>query len=73
MNNKRVVIAVFLFLAILMCMFTVRDSTIKEYDWRVTSGANLNNDFIYFFKDINKIFIFRHKFINSRFNTINSI
>ncbi|MCQ2234054.1 MAG: hypothetical protein MJZ24_04850, partial [Paludibacteraceae bacterium] len=51
MNNKRVVIAVFLFLAILMCMFTVRDSTIKEYDWKVTSGANLNNDFIYFFKD----------------------
>ena len=50
-KNKSVVIAVSLLLALLICMFTVKDSVIKEHDWKVTSGADLKNDFIYFSED----------------------
>ena len=49
--SKSVVTAVSLLLAVLICMFTVRDSVIKEHDWKVISGANLKNDFIYFSED----------------------
>lgn len=51
MKKKSVVIAVSLLFALLICMFTVRNSAIKEHDWKVTSGASLQNDFIYFSKE----------------------
>lgn len=46
--NKIIITVVSLTLAILICMFTVRNSVIREQDWKVTGGANLKNDFIYF-------------------------
>lgn len=46
--NKTIVAAASLFLAVLICMFTVRNRVINEHDWKVTSGANLKNDFINF-------------------------
>ena len=49
--KKSIVALVSLFLVVLMCMFTVRNSAIRHYDWKVTSGADLKNDFIYFSKD----------------------
>lgn len=37
-----------IFSVILICIFTVRNNVIREYDWKVISGAELKNDFIYF-------------------------
>ncbi len=34
-----------------MSTISIRDSVIKEHDWKVTSGANLKNDFIYLAED----------------------
>lgn len=32
-------------------MFSVRNNVITEHEWKITSGADLKNDFIYFSKD----------------------
>lgn len=34
-----------------MSTISVRDSVIKAHDWKVTSGADQKNDFIYFSKE----------------------
>lgn len=47
-KNKRVIFVTTVLFVI--CLFTVRNSVIREHDWKVTSGANLKNDFIYFSK-----------------------
>lgn len=46
--NKTIVTVASLFLAVFICMFSVRNNVIKEHDWKVTSGTNLKNDFINF-------------------------
>lgn len=52
MKNKCVsIIIAFAVTIITIATITVRNSVIKEYDWKVTSGANLKNDFIYFSED----------------------
>lgn len=45
-KNKRVLLVTTIIFII--CLFSVRNSIIKEHDWKVTSGANLKNDFICF-------------------------
>lgn len=47
--NKRVILVTTIMFII--CLFSVRNSVIREHDWKVTSGANLKNDFIYFSED----------------------
>lgn len=52
MKNKCVsIIIAFAVTIITIATITVRNSVIKEHDWKVTSGANLKNDFIYFSED----------------------
>lgn len=48
MRRKRVILVTTILFII--CLFTVRNSVIREYDWKVTGGANLKNDFICFSK-----------------------
>lgn len=50
-KRKTVITAESLFFVVSICMFTVRNSIIKEHDWKVTSGASLKNDFISFSED----------------------
>lgn len=45
------VIVAFAVTIITIATITVRNSVIKEHDWKVTSGANLKNDFICFSED----------------------
>ena len=45
------VIVAFAVTIITIATITVRNSIIKEHDWKVTSGANLKNDFICFSED----------------------
>lgn len=51
--KKKGVLIIIALLATITAMSTisVRDSVIKEHDWKVTIGANLKNDFIYFSKE----------------------
>ena len=50
-RNKSVILVATLLSVILICLLTVRNSAIKEHNWKVTSGANLKNDFICFSED----------------------
>lgn len=51
MRKKIIVAVASLFVAVLISLFTVRNSIIRDCDWKVTSGANLKNDFICFSED----------------------
>lgn len=52
MKNKCVsIIIAFAVTIITIATITVRNSVIKEHNWKVTSGADQKNDFIYFSKE----------------------
>lgn len=52
MKNKCIsIIIAFAVTIITIATITVRNSIIKEHNWKVTSGANLKNDFICFSED----------------------